>query len=297
MTYCFIRAIECENGTTYGSILNSMRATIRSTSNEMSGGPVTTLISMLLTGGSLAGGSRQVLAPITLKHVNAHVLICLHPGLSSLFICITPYPLNKHTAMDKDGVYAPEMIQRIQYLNSTVLLLSKSLTSQFCCGLLTILQWPFQILEWSEIFSPCLFLGGVIKRDFQITINLGATQAGQVGYWDNPIPAPNLGWHEPGPRQLRQFEIQVQAGFQNHLSTIQVETGLDTQISYGIFIHSEEHLNPRFIYMTQHYYVIRVPRPGLNSHWTQKFRPQPGFRKSFWILLSYWCTRVLWLIL
>ncbi|RWR80587.1 metacaspase-1 [Cinnamomum micranthum f. kanehirae] len=59
MTYCFIRAIECENGTTYGSILNSMRATIRSTSNEMSGGPVTTLISMLLTGGSLAGGSRQ----------------------------------------------------------------------------------------------------------------------------------------------------------------------------------------------------------------------------------------------
>ncbi|KAJ8649946.1 hypothetical protein MRB53_002969 [Persea americana] len=59
MTYCFIQAIERGNGATYGSILNSMRATIRSTSNEMSGGPVTTLISMLLTGGSLGGGSRQ----------------------------------------------------------------------------------------------------------------------------------------------------------------------------------------------------------------------------------------------
>lgn len=78
MTYCFIQAIERGNGATYGSILNSMRATIRSTSNEMSGGPVTTLISMLLTGGSLGGGSRQVLAPIT-----SQTCQCTRPHLFS----------------------------------------------------------------------------------------------------------------------------------------------------------------------------------------------------------------------
>ncbi|KAL5973757.1 Metacaspase-1 [Asimina triloba] len=59
MTFCFIQAIERGHGTTYGSILNSMRTTIRNTGNEMGGGQVTTLISMLLTGGSVGGGLRQ----------------------------------------------------------------------------------------------------------------------------------------------------------------------------------------------------------------------------------------------
>ncbi|KAJ0970751.1 hypothetical protein J5N97_018710 [Dioscorea zingiberensis] len=56
MTFSFIKAIEWGHGTTYGSILKSMRRTIRSTGDAMSGGPVTTLMSMLLTGGSSVGG-------------------------------------------------------------------------------------------------------------------------------------------------------------------------------------------------------------------------------------------------
>ncbi|KAL6905357.1 hypothetical protein ACP4OV_002958 [Aristida adscensionis] len=62
MTFCFIQAIERGQATTYGSILNSMRSTIRSTgeSTGAGGGAVTSLISMLLTGGSLTtGGLRQ----------------------------------------------------------------------------------------------------------------------------------------------------------------------------------------------------------------------------------------------
>ncbi|XP_010269855.1 PREDICTED: metacaspase-1-like [Nelumbo nucifera] len=59
MTFCFIQAIEREHGTTYGSILTSMRATIRNTGNDLGGGVVTSVISMLLTGGSLGGGLRQ----------------------------------------------------------------------------------------------------------------------------------------------------------------------------------------------------------------------------------------------
>ncbi|CAL4915626.1 unnamed protein product [Urochloa decumbens] len=62
MTYCFIQAIERGQGTTYGSILNSMRSTIRSTGDSagVGGSAVTSLITMLLTGGSLsAGGLRQ----------------------------------------------------------------------------------------------------------------------------------------------------------------------------------------------------------------------------------------------
>ncbi|CAL9148134.1 metacaspase-1-like [Musa acuminata AAA Group] len=59
MTYCFIQAIERGHGTTYGSILNSMRSTIRSTGDAISGGPVTSLITMLLTGGSMPGTLRQ----------------------------------------------------------------------------------------------------------------------------------------------------------------------------------------------------------------------------------------------
>ncbi|KAJ7961877.1 metacaspase 1 [Quillaja saponaria] len=58
MTFCFIQAIERGNGTTYGSILNSMRTAIRNTGGG-GGGGMTSLISMLLTGGSLSGGLRQ----------------------------------------------------------------------------------------------------------------------------------------------------------------------------------------------------------------------------------------------
>ncbi|XP_010496693.1 PREDICTED: metacaspase-1-like isoform X2 [Camelina sativa] len=64
MTFCFIQAIErSTQGTTYGSILNSMRTTIRNTGNDGGGiggsGVVTTVLSMLLTGGSAIGGLRQ----------------------------------------------------------------------------------------------------------------------------------------------------------------------------------------------------------------------------------------------
>ncbi|KAF4395234.1 hypothetical protein CsatB_007127 [Cannabis sativa] len=64
MTYCFIQAIERGQGSTYGSILNSMRSTIRNTGSGgggIGGGGdvVTTLIGMLLTGGSAGGGLRQ----------------------------------------------------------------------------------------------------------------------------------------------------------------------------------------------------------------------------------------------
>ncbi|GAV71511.1 Peptidase_C14 domain-containing protein/zf-LSD1 domain-containing protein [Cephalotus follicularis] len=59
MTFCFIQAIERGHATTYGSMLNSMRTTIRNTGNDLGGGAVTSLLTMLLTGGSLSGGLRQ----------------------------------------------------------------------------------------------------------------------------------------------------------------------------------------------------------------------------------------------
>ncbi|XAR54215.1 hypothetical protein NMG60_11029248 [Bertholletia excelsa] len=62
MTFCFIQAIERGQGTTYGSILNAMRSAIRSTGSESSalgGGVVTSLLTMLITGGSVSGGLRQ----------------------------------------------------------------------------------------------------------------------------------------------------------------------------------------------------------------------------------------------
>ncbi|OVA12735.1 zinc finger protein [Macleaya cordata] len=59
MTFCFIQALERGHGATYGSILNSMRSTIRSTGNDLGGGAVTSVLTMLLTGGSLGGGLRQ----------------------------------------------------------------------------------------------------------------------------------------------------------------------------------------------------------------------------------------------
>ncbi|KAI3458394.1 hypothetical protein Pfo_015057 [Paulownia fortunei] len=61
MTYAFIQAIEKGQGTTYGSILNAMRSTIRKTDNDLGGGGgvVTTLLTMLLTGGSAGVGLTQ----------------------------------------------------------------------------------------------------------------------------------------------------------------------------------------------------------------------------------------------
>lgn len=59
MTYAFIQAIERGHASTYGNMLNAMRSTIRNTDSGVGGGIVTSLISMLLTGGSL-GGLRQV---------------------------------------------------------------------------------------------------------------------------------------------------------------------------------------------------------------------------------------------
>ena len=60
MTYSFIQAIERGHATTYGNMLNSMRSTIRNTDNDLGGGIMTSLLNMLLTGGSLSGRMRQV---------------------------------------------------------------------------------------------------------------------------------------------------------------------------------------------------------------------------------------------
>ncbi|PKA53303.1 Metacaspase-1 [Apostasia shenzhenica] len=59
MTFCFIQAIEKGHAATYGSMLNSMRSTIRNAGDSMGGGAVTSLLTMLITGGSLGGGFSQ----------------------------------------------------------------------------------------------------------------------------------------------------------------------------------------------------------------------------------------------
>ena len=56
MTYCFIQAIERGYGKTYGSLLNAMRSSIHMADNQ----PVTSLIDMLLQGGSYDGGDTPV---------------------------------------------------------------------------------------------------------------------------------------------------------------------------------------------------------------------------------------------
>lgn len=65
MTFCFIQAIERGHGATYGSILSAMRTAIRdvgSSGPDLGGGMVTSLLTMLVTGGSAGiGGLRQVL--------------------------------------------------------------------------------------------------------------------------------------------------------------------------------------------------------------------------------------------
>lgn len=52
MTYCFIQAIERGYGSTYGSLLNAMRSAIHTAEDQV----VTSLIDMLLKGGSYEGG-------------------------------------------------------------------------------------------------------------------------------------------------------------------------------------------------------------------------------------------------
>lgn len=74
MTFCFIQAIERSGpGATYGTILTAMRTAIKNagSSGGGSGGGdvVTSLLSMLLTGGSLtAGGLRQVNIQLKLSY-------------------------------------------------------------------------------------------------------------------------------------------------------------------------------------------------------------------------------------
>ncbi|KAG5223304.1 metacaspase [Salix suchowensis] len=60
MTYSFILAIERGHATTYGSMLNAMRSTIRDTTNELGGGILTSLISMFLTGRTYSGEITQI---------------------------------------------------------------------------------------------------------------------------------------------------------------------------------------------------------------------------------------------
>ncbi|CAL5340378.1 unnamed protein product [Camellia sinensis] len=64
MTFCFIQAIERGHATTYGSVLNSMRTAIRSVGNDVGGGVATSLLSMLLTGGSVSGGGLRQRATV-----------------------------------------------------------------------------------------------------------------------------------------------------------------------------------------------------------------------------------------
>lgn len=62
MTFCFIQAIERGNAATYGAILNAMRAAIREAGKQggdVGGGGATSLINMLLSGGSASGGFKQ----------------------------------------------------------------------------------------------------------------------------------------------------------------------------------------------------------------------------------------------
>lgn len=63
MTYCFIQAIERGYGSTYGSLLNAMRSAIHMAEDQV----VTSLIDMLLKGGSYEGGDTPVSDPSIMK--------------------------------------------------------------------------------------------------------------------------------------------------------------------------------------------------------------------------------------
>ncbi|KAA8539733.1 hypothetical protein F0562_026425 [Nyssa sinensis] len=52
MTFSFIQAIERGHATTYGNMLNSIRSIIRNTDYDLGGGVLTSLLTMVLTGGS-----------------------------------------------------------------------------------------------------------------------------------------------------------------------------------------------------------------------------------------------------
>ena len=73
MTYSFILAIERGHATTYGSLLNAMRSTIRDKTNELSGGVITSLISMFLTGRTFSGEVTQVCFVI----INLVAAVCI----------------------------------------------------------------------------------------------------------------------------------------------------------------------------------------------------------------------------
>lgn len=61
MTFSFVQAIERGQGTTYGSILNAIRSSIRNTDSDLGGNIVSSLLTMLTTGRSNSGfGMRQV---------------------------------------------------------------------------------------------------------------------------------------------------------------------------------------------------------------------------------------------
>ncbi|KAJ3692639.1 hypothetical protein LUZ60_011734 [Juncus effusus] len=59
MTFCFIQAIEQGQASTYGTILNSMRSTIRNTRPVDGVGRVTTVLAVLLNGRSVLRGFKQ----------------------------------------------------------------------------------------------------------------------------------------------------------------------------------------------------------------------------------------------
>lgn len=76
MTFSFIQAIERGHAKTYGDMLTAMRSTIRKTDGGLGGaGTVTSLITMLMTGGSLGSGLRQV------NHY------CCHYNIKAIFLC------------------------------------------------------------------------------------------------------------------------------------------------------------------------------------------------------------------
>lgn len=66
MTFCFIQAIERGDAATYGTILNSMRHAIRTVGTKTNNtyGDPSTLMNMLVAGGSVSGGLTQVPPPL-----------------------------------------------------------------------------------------------------------------------------------------------------------------------------------------------------------------------------------------
>ncbi|KAK4353868.1 hypothetical protein RND71_026062 [Anisodus tanguticus] len=59
MTFSFIQAIERGQGTTYGSILNAIRSFIRGSDSDLGSNIITSLLTMLITGGSVGFGMRR----------------------------------------------------------------------------------------------------------------------------------------------------------------------------------------------------------------------------------------------